>query len=59
MQGSILNTKSVPSKGWKIFKQMLEDKNYISQHLKNGGTLKDLKGKFKFVTPIHINSNKR
>jgi hypothetical protein len=49
-----INTKSKNTIGGHIFKQMLEDKNAISTHLKNGGKLSDLKDKFKFATPLQI-----
>ena len=44
--------KHLNSKGAHIFKKMLEDKNAISKHLKNGGKLSDLKTKYKFVKPL-------
>lgn len=40
------------SKGAAIFKKMLEDKKYIHEHLKKGGTISELKDKFKFVKPV-------
>jgi hypothetical protein len=40
------------SKGAHIFKKMLEDKNAITEHLKKGGKLSDLKTKYKFVKPL-------
>ena len=40
------------SKGASVFKKMLEDKNAITIHLKNGGKLADLKNKCKFVKPL-------
>lgn len=40
------------SKGAHIFKKMLDDKNAITTHLKNGGKLSDLKNKYKFVKPL-------
>ncbi len=49
-----INTKSKNTVGGHIFKQMLEDKNAISTHLKNGGKLSDLKDKFKFAKPLPI-----
>lgn len=49
-----VNTKSKNTIGGHIFKQMLEDKNAISTHLKNGGKLSDLKDKFKFAKPLSI-----
>ena len=44
--------KPLNSKGASIFKKMLEDKNAIHQHLKNGGKLADIKNKYRFVKPL-------
>jgi hypothetical protein len=49
-----INTKPKNTIGGHIFKQILEDKNAISMHLKNGGKLSDLKDKYKFAKPISI-----
>ena len=46
------NKEHLNSKGAHIFKQMQEDKNAISKHLKNGGKLADLKTNYKFVKPL-------
>jgi hypothetical protein len=40
------------SKGAYIFKEMLEDKKAIQDHLSKGGKIEDLKEKFNFVKPI-------
>ena len=40
------------SKGALIFKKMLEDKKAIQEHIRKGGKLEDLKGKFNFVKPL-------
>ncbi len=38
-------------KGVAVFKQMLQDKKIISNHLQNGGTFKELKEKgYRFAT---------
>ena len=53
MSITINKTKKVKpqSKGIIVFKQMLEDKKAISQHLQNGGTFKELKEKgYHFAT---------
>jgi hypothetical protein len=59
MQNGAIDNKQVQSKGWKIFKQMFEDKRAISEYLRNGGKLEDLKDKYKFVTPLSISTSKR
>ena len=46
--------KPLNSKGAAIFKKMLDDKNAIHQHLKNGGKLTDLKDKYNFLDPLSI-----
>jgi hypothetical protein len=44
------NIKTQP-KGVAVFKQMLEDKKIIREHLQNGGTFKELKEKgYRFAT---------
>lgn len=40
------------SKGAAIFKKMLDDKKAISEHIKKGGKISDLKDKFNFVKPL-------
>jgi hypothetical protein len=40
------------SKGAAIFRKMLADKRFISDHLRKGGKLSDLKDQFKFAKPI-------
>jgi hypothetical protein len=40
------------SKGAFIFKKMLEDKKAIQDHIRKGGKLEDLKGKFNFAKPL-------
>jgi hypothetical protein len=49
---SIHNTSS--SKGAVVFRKMLEDKSAIHEHLKRGGKISDLKGKYHFVKPVSI-----
>jgi len=44
--------KKLNSKGAAIFKKMLDDKKAISEHLKNGGKLTDLKDKYHFLDPL-------
>ena len=44
--------KTLNSKGAAIFKKMLDDKNMIHQHLKNGGKLTDLNDKINFLDPL-------
>jgi len=46
--------KSSNSKGAAIFKKMLDDKKAIRKHVKNGGKISDLKGKFPFVKPVPV-----
>ena len=48
------NISKQNSKGAAIFKKMLEDKKAISEHLQKGGTLSELKEKYKFATPISL-----
>ena len=47
-------TTSINSKGAAIFKKMIEDKRAINEHIKKGGKISELKGKFNFVKPISI-----
>lgn len=42
------------SKGAAIFKKMIEDKRSIHEHIKKGGKISELKGKFNFVKPLSI-----
>ncbi len=42
------------SKGAIIFKKMLEDKKAIREHIRKGGNISELKGKFKFVKPLSL-----
>ncbi|MES2702673.1 MAG: hypothetical protein V4649_08545 [Bacteroidota bacterium] len=44
--------KPLNSKGAAIFKKMLEDKQFIQEHLDKGGKLTDLKDKFQFLEPL-------
>lgn len=50
-------SETLNSKGAGIFKKMLEDKRAINAHLKNGGSLTDLKDKYNFATPLSIKRN--
>ncbi len=52
MEKNKTKKKPLNSKGASIFKKMLEDKNAIHQHLKNGGKLADIKNKYRFVKPL-------
>ena len=45
-------TEKANSKGAKIFRKMLEDKNAIREHLKKGGRISDLKDQFNFVKAL-------
>ena len=42
------------SKGAAIFKKMIADKKAISEHIRKGGKISDLKEKFKFAKPLSI-----
>jgi len=46
--------KSSNSKGAAIFKKMLDDKKAVRAHLKKGGKISDLKGKFNLVKTVSI-----
>ncbi len=48
----ILNLPKSNPKGAAYFKRMLDEKNIIHQHLKQGGNLSELKDKFNFVNPL-------
>jgi len=48
----VFEKKKGNSRGAAIFKRMLDDKNQIHQHLKNGGDLSELKDKFNFANPV-------
>jgi hypothetical protein len=43
---------TVNVKGAAIFKQMLEDKNHIRQHIEKGGSFSELSKKYKFAKPL-------
>jgi hypothetical protein len=45
------------SKGAAIFQKMLHDKVTISEHLKKGGKIRDIKDKFHFVKTVSIKGN--
>jgi hypothetical protein len=42
------------SKGAAIFKKMIADKKAISEHIRKGGKISDLKEKFKFAKLLSI-----
>jgi hypothetical protein len=48
----ILNLPKSNPKGAAYFKRMLDEKNVIHQHLRQGGSLSDLKDQFNFVNPL-------
>ena len=52
MKKESLYKKTDNSKGAHIFKKMLEDKRLISETLRNGGKLSDLKDRINFAKPI-------
>ena len=54
MEEEKLYKKTDNSKGAHIFKKMLEDKRLISETLRNGGNLSDLKDRINFVTPLSL-----
>lgn len=45
-------SSATSSKGAAIFKKMIEDKKAISNHVKKGGKISELKEKYKFVKPL-------
>ena len=47
-------TTAINSKGAAIFKKMIEDKEAIHNHIKKGGKISELKGKYNFVKPLSI-----
>lgn len=52
-----LKSKPLNSKGAKIFKKILEDKQAIHNHLVKGGKLTDIKDNYNFDTPLSIKGN--
>jgi hypothetical protein len=50
----VLNSPKSHAEGATYFKRMLDEKNVIHEHLKQGGRLSDLKGKFNFVDPLSL-----
>jgi hypothetical protein len=54
MKISSIIQNTANSKGAAIFKQMLEDKKAVSEHLKKGGKIADLKGKINLVKTVSI-----
>jgi len=49
-----LYPKKGDSKGVYLFKKILEDRKLISETLRNGGDLSDLKDRINFVTPLSL-----
>lgn len=47
-------SSATSSKGAAIFKKMIEDKKSIREHIKKGGKISELKGKYKFVKPLSL-----
>lgn len=47
---STTNAKS--SKGARLFKKMIEEKQAIQKHLAEGKKIEELKDKFRFVKPL-------
>ncbi len=45
-------SSATSSKGAAFFKKMIEDKKAISNHVKKGGKISELKEKYKFVKPL-------
>jgi hypothetical protein len=54
MKKNKIKTSKSSSKGAPIFKKMIEDKKAIHEHLKKGGKIDDLRGKFDFAKPISL-----
>jgi hypothetical protein len=57
MSKKIKNSTPKQPHGSHIFKKMLDDKKAIAAHLKNGGTLTQLKDEYPFVNPISVKGN--
>lgn len=54
MKEEMILPKSANSKGANIFKKMLEDKKAISSHLQSGGTIDEIKHKYRFVKVLQL-----
>ena len=54
MKNSAAMRNTANSKGAVIFKKMLDDKKAVRAHLKKGGKISDLKGKFNLVKTVSI-----
>lgn len=52
MEQPTQHPKSFNSKGGQILKKMLEDKRLISEHLRKGGKLSELKDQINFAKPV-------